>query len=82
MTELHKFQTRKTPGLRSLNGDYVELTPIDWAEHGAELELSIFGDENAELCDGNLQWTMNVVNFRAIYDIVCEFLADKAILLK
>ena len=49
MTELHKFQTRKTPGLQSLNGDYVELTPIDWAEHGAELELSIFGDENAEL---------------------------------
>lgn len=49
MTDLSGFISRKRPGLGMIEGDYVDLVPVKWNAHGADLAQQIAGPENAEL---------------------------------
>jgi len=49
MTDLSGFTPRKRPGLETIVGDYVDLVPVKWDVHGADLARQIAGPENAGL---------------------------------
>ena len=49
MTDLTGFIARTRPGKSVLKGRYIDLEPLDWAAHGAELAEYIAGANTSEL---------------------------------